>query len=48
MRGQTHGFDQFGTRGKGFERERLVQRDLLYERLADWLDGVFTTSSSSR
>jgi hypothetical protein len=36
--------DQFGTRGKKFEQDRLARKDKLYLTMAEWLTGVFGMS----
>ena len=44
--GQTHGFDQFGTRGRKYESQRLAQKTQLYLAMADWLTELFSSCDS--
>ncbi|KAK5171468.1 uncharacterized protein LTR77_004613 [Saxophila tyrrhenica] len=48
VKGQTHGFDQFGVRGKAHEAERLRARAELWGKMVEWLGEVFELEGTSK
>ncbi|KAK5107590.1 hypothetical protein LTR62_000984 [Meristemomyces frigidus] len=47
VKGETHGFDVFATRGKEFEEARLRHKEEMYGGMAEWFKRVFDVDQTA-